>query len=70
VNSFWGNGEEWLTEAVSLWRWAIDRRRFIGEGSEERQRLELELLTSGTWTRQSSWHGRLGQETGGGDQHR
>jgi hypothetical protein len=59
VNSFWGNGEEWLTEVVSLWRWVIDRRRFIGAGSEERQRLELELSTSGTWSA-GSGDGRRG----------
>jgi hypothetical protein len=40
--------------------------RSVDEGSEEWLRLELELSVSSMGTRQSSWHGRLGQGTAGG----
>jgi hypothetical protein len=40
--------------------------RSVGEGSEEWLRLELKLSVSRMGTRQSSWHGRLGQTVAGG----
>jgi hypothetical protein len=38
--------------------------RSAGEGPEEQRRLEVELSASSMGTRQSSWHGRLGQRCG------
>jgi hypothetical protein len=45
---------------------AVGAEGHVGEGLEEWRRLELELSARSTWTRQSSWHGRLGCGKAGG----